>query len=395
MPTLMGAVLPAVSVIIPAYNSESFIDICLTSVREQTLSDIEIIVVDDGSTDATAAIALENAASDDRITVIRQNNMYAGVARNNGMKIASGDYLYFLDSDDHIEPTCLELLVRSAESTSSDVAVCRSASIDNKTGESAPLDYACNGVEYGVGFSPEAISNHIFQSFVGWPWDKLFRAAYVREKGLEYQALRTSNDALFVFLGLLEAGSIVCVDDTLVYHRVNNSGSLENTRSKSWKCAIDASRSIRGEMVARNLFSEYGASFTRWLSYFLRWNFVTIDSSLSDDYLSYAEDILMSLPQDPALLDGPREAAFVRTLHCDRGDLLRFANETCGEVFEYERHIDCLESDKRSLAARVQFLEEEVASLNRGLEDLNNSESFRIGNALVRPLGVLKRRIGR
>ena len=174
--------MPLVSVIIPAYNSEPFIGECLGSVCGQTLSDIEIIVVDDGSTDATAAMTLECAASDGRIKVIQQDNLYAGVARNNGMKIASGDYLYFLDSDDYIEPTCLELMVQSAELTSSDVVVCRSASIDNATGEQALLDYACNGIDYGVGFRPKDISSHIFQSFVGWPWDKLFKADYVRKE---------------------------------------------------------------------------------------------------------------------------------------------------------------------------------------------------------------------
>lgn len=391
----METLLPLVSVIIPAYNSEPFIGKCLGSVCGQTLSDIEIIVVDDGSTDATAAMALECAASDRRIKVIQQDNLYAGVARNNGMKVASGDYLYFLDSDDYIEPNCLELMVQSAELTSSDVVVCRSASIDNVTGEHSLLGYACNGVDYRVGFRPKDISSHIFQSFVGWPWDKLFKAEYVRELNLEYQPLRTTNDALFVFLALLEAESIVCVDNVLVHHRVNNSDSLENTRSKSWKCAVDASRSIRGELVARGLLADYEISFTRWLSYFLRWNFVTIDPSLSSEFLNYAEDVLATLPQDAALLDGPREVAFVRSLHSERGDLLRFANDAYGRAFELEQSIGRLENDKGALSARVETLEKEIVALNERLENLSNSESFKVGSALVRPLSVLKRRFGR
>ncbi len=390
----MRSQLPIVSVIVPAYNSEAFIGECLASVCEQTLSDIEVIVVDNGSTDGTAKVAHDYAAADERIRVFQQENQFAGVARNNGMRVAEGEYLYFLDSDDYIEPCCLELMVQSAELTSSDVVVCRSISIDNNTGERVPLDYACNGVEYGIGFKPEEISSHIFQSFVGWPWDKLFRSSAIREMGLEYQALRTSNDALFVFLGLLEAETISCVDASLVCHRVNNSASLENTRSKSWECAVDAARAIREQLVARDLLAEYGTSFSRWLSYFLRWNFVTIDPSLSANFLDYASDVLAFLPQDPSLLDGPREAAFVKSLHSGRSDLLRFANETYSEMFEYEHQVCCLETDKKALTDHVQSLEREIDVLNSKLADLRNSESYKLGSALVKPLVSLKRRVG-
>ena len=95
--------MPIVSIIIPSYNAMNYITETLESVLAQTLTDIEIIVVDDGSTDNTRDIVKEYAHKDSRLTLVEQTNQFAGVARNNGMARATGDYLYFLDADDYIE----------------------------------------------------------------------------------------------------------------------------------------------------------------------------------------------------------------------------------------------------------------------------------------------------
>ena len=91
---------PKVSVIIPVYNVEEYLRECLDSIVKQTLREIEIICVDDGSTDNSLEILKEYAKKDNRITVITQKNLHAGVARNAGLAVAKGEYLSFLDSDD-------------------------------------------------------------------------------------------------------------------------------------------------------------------------------------------------------------------------------------------------------------------------------------------------------
>ena len=98
---------PIVSVIIPVYNAEKFLKQCLNSVISQTLKEIEIICVDDGSTDNTNAILKAFSEKDQRITVIHQQNAGAGAARNNGLRRAKGKYLSFLDADDFFEKTML------------------------------------------------------------------------------------------------------------------------------------------------------------------------------------------------------------------------------------------------------------------------------------------------
>lgn len=155
--------MPKVSVIIPAYNASAFIGKCLESIQCQTLSDIEVIVVDDGSTDNTREIVGAFASKDVRISLIKQQNSFAGVARNNGMKHAEGEYLYFLDADDFIAETMLEDMVDRMEIDSSDVALCRSEYYDNNNGKTWDIDYSVVvpdlDVCYNEGQLDDSISN--------------------------------------------------------------------------------------------------------------------------------------------------------------------------------------------------------------------------------------------
>ena len=113
-----------ISVIIPMYNTESYIRQCIRSLRNQTYDNIEIIVVDDGSTDKGAAICRELKGYDDRIQLIVQENKGVSAARNAGLEIATGKYVFFLDSDDAIHPLLFEELICQAEEFEADIALC-------------------------------------------------------------------------------------------------------------------------------------------------------------------------------------------------------------------------------------------------------------------------------
>lgn len=112
---------PAVSVVIPVYNVERFLRECVDSVLNQTMQDFEIILVDDGATDSSGAICDEYGRQDPRIRVIHQENGGLSAARNTGLDAASGEYVYFLDSDDYIEPYSLEHLQNMADEKQADV----------------------------------------------------------------------------------------------------------------------------------------------------------------------------------------------------------------------------------------------------------------------------------
>lgn len=118
------------SIIIPVFNVEKYVQTCLDSVIEQSFRDFEVIVVDDGSTDGSPAICDAAAKQDGRICVIHQQNGGLSAARNAGLDIARGEWIGFLDSDDFIMPDMYEKLMDAAEKARADIAVCNYLRVD-------------------------------------------------------------------------------------------------------------------------------------------------------------------------------------------------------------------------------------------------------------------------
>ena len=113
-----------VTVVMPIYNAYDYLRPAIDSVLDQTLREIELICVDDGSTDPTLGLLKEYQKNDARVRIVTENNAGPSVARNKGIVRARGEYVIFLDADDFFEPELLERLVRSADENSLDIAVC-------------------------------------------------------------------------------------------------------------------------------------------------------------------------------------------------------------------------------------------------------------------------------
>lgn len=116
--------MPKVSIIVPVYNAEKYLQECVNSILNQTLSDLELILVDDGSTDSSPALCDKCAAQDERVKVIHQTNAGAAVARNNGIKVAQGEYIAFVDSDDWIDTDMYERMLDAAAANDCDLVIC-------------------------------------------------------------------------------------------------------------------------------------------------------------------------------------------------------------------------------------------------------------------------------
>ena len=121
---------PIISVIVPVYNSSLYLRKCLDSLLSQTFKEIEIIAVDDGSTDGASLILDEYAEIFPDLIVIHQSNQGQGAARNTGVSVARGQYIGFVDSDDYVDGNMYKHLYSLISETSADVAVCRATSVD-------------------------------------------------------------------------------------------------------------------------------------------------------------------------------------------------------------------------------------------------------------------------
>ena len=269
-----------VSVIIPVYNAAEFLREGLDSLLRQTLREIEVICVDDGSKDASWDILQEYAGRDGRIMPVRQENQGAGAARNNGLALAHGEYLAFLDADDFYEPDMLKKAYLRAKACDADVCVYNADLYDHTKKEFKPCTWAFRK-QFFPGYEPfsamdEKASGRIFQMFNGWPWDKLYRRAFVLAEDLRYQNLRTTNDMFFVFIALAKAKKTVTVDEILVHQRVNVSTSLSRNRDKSWDCFYIALRAMQDRLKNDGIYGKLEQSFVNWAVNFSLWQIRTM-----------------------------------------------------------------------------------------------------------------------
>lgn len=262
-----------VSVIIPVYNIERHLRQCLDSVAAQTLKDIEIICVDDGSTDSSPKILAHYAARDGRFRVLTQSNTGPGAARNAGLALANGQYVIFLDSDDWFEPNFLKKMVAHAKENRADVTICRTTEFDTGSGRELPSEWMLKS-QYlpGESFRPSDISEHIFQFTYGWPWDKLYRTEFVKRTELRYPEFPNSEDLVFVFQSLALADKLAILSDVLVHHRINRGGSVSNSRHIAPEMPYMAAVQLKEELARRNCYDTYERSYLNWAMEFLIWN---------------------------------------------------------------------------------------------------------------------------
>jgi len=270
---------PKVSVIMPVYNVENYLRQCLDSVINQTLRDIEIICIDDQSTDGSLGILKDYAAIDPRIRIITQKNAGAGAARNTGLKVAKGEYLSFLDSDDFFELDMLEKAYHACSTNNLDFVVFRSDKFDNDSKTYIPLYYSIRKdlLPDKKVFNYRDIPKDLFMVFVGWAWDKLYSHEFVVSNNLLFQEQRTTNDLLFVFTALVKAKRIMVINDILVHHRTNIGSSLSTTREKSWQCFYNALLALKEELIKSGIYEEIEQSYINYALHFSLWNLNTIE----------------------------------------------------------------------------------------------------------------------
>lgn len=217
---------PKVSVIIPVYNTEALLDRCLDSVVKQSLSDIEIICVDDGSTDGSGALLDSWAERDSRIRVIHQANGRQGKARNAAMKIAQGEYIGMIDSDDYIPEEYFERLYNAAKSNDADVAMCGIVK-QKPVGERVVV--AFDGEEVVSSADDKLRVCHCPPEF--HPVNKLYRRDMLDRLNLRFQEGVQYEDVMFVVRAIVECERLVTVPGVSYYYVLNPSSTVKSRQT--------------------------------------------------------------------------------------------------------------------------------------------------------------------
>lgn len=233
-----------ISIIIPVYNVEQFLPKCLDSVISQTYRNLEIILIDDGSTDRSGIICDEYKLKDNRIKVIHQGNQGIGCVRNIGLKECRGDFVGFVDSDDYIKPEMFFILHEELLKYKAEIACCASyrVEIDNKL-------RVCydNFQDKKVYCDDEVFEKYLECHFGYMLWNKLFKTDIV--KNIDFPNTKIGEDLWFLIQTFYLTQKVVCINEPLYYY-VKRSSSLTETTKK-----LDYVKNIELFEITKNIFS--------------------------------------------------------------------------------------------------------------------------------------------
>ena len=219
---------PHISVIIPVYNTEPYLNDCIASVVCQSYEHIQIILVNDGSTDGSGAICDAWAARDSRITVIHQKNAGVSAARNAALDVAEGEWISFVDSDDILMP---DAYVHLLESLGDRDLVMGNMVLLDQYGEQLPSTQAGTP----AGFSHEEFLRELFQEkrcmYLGYLCDKMLRREIIERHRIRFDSgIRLNEDRLFLLEYLLHCSDIAFCDAVMYGYRQRSSGVITATR---------------------------------------------------------------------------------------------------------------------------------------------------------------------
>lgn len=283
--------MPKVSVIVPVFNVEEFLPKCLDSLINQTLKDIEIICVDDGSTDKSLQILQNYANKDNRIKILNQQNKGAGLARTSAMKVAQGEYIGFVDSDDWVDLNFYETLYNKAKDADI-VRTCYKEVCGKKVKENRFNKIINKKVKNNLNLDKNEHSIVI--------WNAIYRTEFLRKNNIDYfdESLPMCHDVAFTARVDLLSQKTMPANGTFYYYRKNRPGQLITPSIKRIKCSLKANEIVTEFVNTLNLNEKdykqaYGRCIWRLDSTFKKYlKFKEFDKDLQEEYFQTFSKIL-------------------------------------------------------------------------------------------------------
>lgn len=232
---------PIVSVVIPIYNNAEYLEQGLDSIVRQTLKNIEILCVDDGSTDASPDILASYSAKDPRIRVLHTEHRGAGAARNIGIQNAEGTYLYFFDSDDYCSKQLLDITVKTANRENADIVAFHFDRVDTQGNHTFRNGFHRKWLPKKTNtFCYTDCPDKIMSIVNPTPWNKLYRREFVVQNNLKFEEISSSNDITFAAVSAAYAKRIALIDKTLYHYRIGHAHTISSGKYKNLNNVISA-----------------------------------------------------------------------------------------------------------------------------------------------------------
>ncbi len=275
---------PTISIIITIYNGERYLRECLNSIKNQTLKEIEIICVDDGSNDNSYNILKEYIEIDNRFTLMRKAHSNAGDARNMGLEKAKGEYLLFLDCDDYFNKNLCYSAYNKAKLFGADIVFFEYETLrddDNKI--QTKRIHLDSNILCNCTFSSKQMEKNLFQITAPCAWNKMFNGKFVKKNKLKFQSLSNTNDLYFTKTAISQAKRMVGLREVLVTYRINLKNSTQGKKDKSPLDFYEAYKKMKEFLIENGKYEKLKKSFIYDVISCTLWNYNTVSLVQSKD----------------------------------------------------------------------------------------------------------------
>lgn len=282
-----------ISVIVPIYNSEKYLRNTIDSILNQTLDDFELILINDGSTDSSLSICKEYKKQDSRIVLINQKNCGVSITRNNGLKIAKGEYISFIDSDDWIRPNFLEKLYNAAidNGNNADIVLCNRLISNGKTSWFLPFE---EKQEFRKKNLKEYLHNVLLGNYESFVTNKLYKNDLIKKYNVRFIDSSFMEDNIFNLEIIDKSNLIIFIPDPLyIYRNVFNglTNKIDKKRCESLLLNYQKKKIINEKYLSLKELEEFECYFMKVIVSIV---FYDISITKKFDYQSFIQKYNLS-----------------------------------------------------------------------------------------------------
>ena len=271
--------MPKVSIVIPVYNVEEYLRDCLDSIINQTLKDIEIICINDGSTDNSLQILEEYAQKDNRIILLEQENQGQGIARNNGIAIAKGKYIGFVDSDDFISKDYFKALYETIILEDSDIVFTDNIIEFENKNQIKEQKNKKRSKTASIIVTPQVVDKYMHNCVI---WTKLYKTSMLKENNIYFVSKLKYEDLLYYYAVMIYSKRISFCNEGVYYYRKNPAGTTRKAKTEDNLDMLKIFEEIYKLFDKNNLLNTYELPYS-WLIY---------RKTQNPNYKRYREEIL-------------------------------------------------------------------------------------------------------
>lgn len=312
--------MPKISVIIPVYNVDDYLSECLNSVVNQTLKDIEIICVNDGSTDSSFNILKDFAFADSRFILLDQENQGQGIARNKALEIVKGEYTAFVDPDDWLELDAFENIYNFAENNNAEVVQFNYKTFDNdfKKFKEVSLDailkkkYRKDFHELKM-FNWKDFKNACLQDLDLHAWNRLYKTDFIKQHNLKFAPLRRAEDHLFVLGAILSADKIFYYPASFYNYRIRNNSTVNSKSKENFQIfqVLDMTKNLIEKL---GLYDDLKEELNIYNTTILTWHYLQTPIEYLDKYTDMCKKYLSDAALKKMIKDVNKKRSFIENI---------------------------------------------------------------------------------